>query len=130
LVFSLVRRATSSLRSLSSWLFFSTSSLLLSASQASLSARSVFYASMPAEQNVGCQSVIRKIIYEDFVIYLSFPSQGGGAAHLRWSATRPVRSGPAIAPLAGVLCPPSGLCFLLRSGRLCRSTIFGTPMFF
>jgi hypothetical protein len=55
--------------------------LLLSTSRASLSTRSVFSASMPTEQNVGCQQVIRRI-YEDFVIYLSFPSQCSGATHL------------------------------------------------
>jgi hypothetical protein len=130
LVFSLVRRATSSLHSLSSWLFFSISSLLLSVSRASLSTRSVFSASMPAEQSVGCQPVIRGIMYEDFVIYLSFPGQEGGIARLCWSTTHPVRSRPAIAPLAGVLCPSSGLCFLSLLGRLCRSTVFGTLMFF
>jgi hypothetical protein len=110
--------------------FFSISSLLLSVSRASLSTRSVFSASMPAEQSVDCQPVIRGIMYGDFIIYLSFFGQGGGAAHLCWSAARLIHSGPAVTPLAGVLCPPSGPCFLPLSGRLCRSTIFGTPIFF
>jgi hypothetical protein len=47
-------------------------------------------------------------MHEDFVIYLSFPSPGGGAAHLRWPTARPVHSGPAIASLADALRPPSG----------------------
>jgi hypothetical protein len=56
-------------------------------------------------------------MHEDFVINLSFPSPGGGAAHLCWPAMRPVHSGLAIASLADALRPPSGLCFLPQLGR-------------
>jgi hypothetical protein len=56
-------------------------------------------------------------MHEDFVIYLSFPSLGGGAAHLRWHAARPIHSGLAVASLADALRPPSGLGFLPQLGR-------------
>jgi hypothetical protein len=37
-----------------------------------LSTRSIFSASMPAKQSVGCQPIIRRLMYEYFVVYLSF----------------------------------------------------------
>jgi hypothetical protein len=55
-------------------------------------------------------------MHEDFVIYLSFPGQGGGAAHLRWPVACPVHSGPAVASLADALHPLLGLCFLPQLG--------------
>jgi hypothetical protein len=78
---------------------------------------------MPAEQNVGCQQVIRRTMYEDFVIYLSFPGRGGGVAHLQCPAACPAHFGPAIASLADVICPPSGLLGILNANRkVCKRT--------
>jgi hypothetical protein len=85
---------------------------------------------MPTEQNVLCQPVIIIVMCKDLVLYLSFPGQAGGAVHLRWFAACLVRSGLAVTSLEGALCPPLGPCSPLLSGRLCRSTAFGTPMFF